>query len=53
MVREAGGYATDFSGAHGMPASGDVLAANDHLHPQLVALMADALHGAVVESQPK
>jgi myo-inositol-1(or 4)-monophosphatase len=43
MVREAGGYATDFTGARGLPASGDVLAANDHLHPALVELMAETL----------
>jgi myo-inositol-1(or 4)-monophosphatase len=53
MVREAGGYATDLTGAHGMPESGDVIAANDHLHPLLVELMAQALRGAVVESQAK
>jgi myo-inositol-1(or 4)-monophosphatase len=44
MVREAGGYATDLNGAHGMPESGDVLAANDQLHVQLSQLLADALH---------
>ena len=45
MVREAGGYATDFTGALGLPQSGDVLAANDQLHPQLVGLVAKALRG--------
>ena len=35
LVREAGGYVTDLDGAHGMLASGDVIAANDHLHPPL------------------
>jgi myo-inositol-1(or 4)-monophosphatase len=48
MVREAGGYVTDFAGAHGVPASGDVLAANDHLHPPLLKLMSDALRTARV-----
>ena len=43
MVREAGGYATDFEGAHGLPASGDVLAANDHLHPVLLGMMRELL----------
>ena len=43
LVREAGGYATDFAGAHGLPASGDVLAANDQLHPALMQLMTEAL----------
>lgn len=42
LVREAGGYATDFAGAHGLPASGDVLAANDHLHPLLITLLKQA-----------
>ncbi|HUK58909.1 MAG TPA: inositol monophosphatase family protein [Stellaceae bacterium] len=43
MVREAGGYATDFAGAHGLPPSGDVLAANDQLHQPLLKLIAEAL----------
>jgi len=46
LVREAGGYATDFTGAYGLTRSGDMLAANDHLHPVLLKLVADAL-GAV------
>jgi myo-inositol-1(or 4)-monophosphatase len=48
MVREAGGYATDFTGAHGLTPSGDMLAANDHLHPLLMRLVADALRAARV-----
>ncbi len=43
LVREAGGYATDFAGAHGLPPSGDVLAANDHLHLPLAQLLKQAL----------
>jgi myo-inositol-1(or 4)-monophosphatase len=39
MVREAGGYATDLTGAHGLPQSGDVVAANGQLHPLLMELM--------------
>ena len=41
-MREAGGYATDLAGAHGLPPSGDVLAANDHLYPQLLELIGKA-----------
>ncbi len=48
MVREAGGYATDFAGAHGLPPSGDVLAANDHLHQPLLKLVTEALRSARV-----
>jgi len=46
-VREAGGYVSDLSGGHEMLATGDVLAANDHLHLPLGALIKDALrkHG--------
>jgi myo-inositol-1(or 4)-monophosphatase len=46
MVREAGGYATDFAGAHGLPPSGDVLAANDHLHQPLLKLVTEARRSA-------
>src|SRR5579885_2393340 len=46
MVREAGGYATDFQGAHGLPASGDVLAANDHLHPVLLGMLRESRRSA-------
>jgi myo-inositol-1(or 4)-monophosphatase len=42
LVREAGGYATDFEGGHGLPPSGDVLAANAHLHLPLAQLLKDA-----------
>ena len=47
LVREAGGYVSDLSGGHDMLTSGDVLAANDHLHLPLGALIKDALrrHG--------
>jgi myo-inositol-1(or 4)-monophosphatase len=43
MVREAGGYVTDVSGGPVAPMRGDVLAANDQLHPQLLHLMAEGL----------
>jgi len=42
LVREAGGYVSDLSGGHAMMASGDVLAANDHLHLPLAALIREA-----------
>ncbi|HWI25799.1 MAG TPA: inositol monophosphatase family protein [Stellaceae bacterium] len=43
IVREAGGYVTDLAGGHGMLESGDVLAANDHLHLPLAQLLKKAL----------
>jgi myo-inositol-1(or 4)-monophosphatase len=42
LVREAGGYVSDLSGGHAMMTSGDVLAANDHLHLPLAALIREA-----------
>jgi len=44
LVREAGGYVSDLSGGHAMMATGDVLAANDHLHPSLARLLKQAVH---------
>jgi myo-inositol-1(or 4)-monophosphatase len=46
LVREAGGYVSDLSGGHAMMTSGDVLAANDHLHLPLAALIRDAMRTA-------
>src|SRR5215469_16005350 len=43
LIREAGGYVTDLSGGHRMMETGDVLAANDHLHLPLAALIREAL----------
>ena len=43
LVREAGGYVSDMTGGHGMMESGDVLAANPHLHLPLAALIKEAL----------
>jgi myo-inositol-1(or 4)-monophosphatase len=43
LVREAGGYLSDLSGGQTMMTSGDVLAANDHLHLPLAALIREAL----------
>lgn len=42
MVREAGGYVSEIGGGHGMLHSGDILAANDHLHLQLGTLLRGA-----------
>jgi myo-inositol-1(or 4)-monophosphatase len=46
LVREAGGYVSDLSGGHTMMTSGDVLAANDHLHLPLAALLREAARTA-------
>ena len=43
LVREAGGYVSDLSGGHRMMETGDVLAANDHLHLPLAALIREAM----------
>jgi myo-inositol-1(or 4)-monophosphatase len=43
LVREAGGYVTDMAGGPGMLATGDVIAANDHLHSPLSQLLKKAL----------
>jgi len=43
LVREAGGYISDLAGGHDMMTSGDVIAANDHLHLPLAALIKETL----------
>jgi myo-inositol-1(or 4)-monophosphatase len=43
MVREAGGFVSDFKGADRAQETGQVLAANDQLHSKLHKLMAQAL----------
>jgi myo-inositol-1(or 4)-monophosphatase len=43
LVREAGGFVTDFRGADAALAKGQVLAANDQLHSRLHKLVAGAL----------
>jgi myo-inositol-1(or 4)-monophosphatase len=43
LVREAGGYVSDLAGGHAMMAKGEVLAANDHLHLPLGALLKEPL----------
>jgi myo-inositol-1(or 4)-monophosphatase len=45
LVREAGGFVTDFRGGDRDIASGQVLAANDQLHSRLHKLVAGALRG--------
>ena len=52
LVREAGGYVSDLSGGQGMMTSGDVLAANDHLHLPLAALVREALRSARAAAPP-
>jgi myo-inositol-1(or 4)-monophosphatase len=39
LIRESGGYVTDLAGGHRMMETGDVLAANDHLHLPLAQLL--------------
>lgn len=46
IVREAGGTVTDLAGGAAVMASGDVLAANPHLHPELLRVLSAARHGA-------
>src|SRR6266567_1986221 len=46
LVREAGGYVSDLAGGREMMTTGDVLAANDHLHLPLAALIREALRTA-------
>ncbi len=52
LVREAGGYVSDLSGGHTMLTSGDVLAANDHLHLPLAALVREALRAFRAAPRP-
>ena len=43
VVREAGGYVTEPDGGHNPIGTGDILAANDHLHMPLGRLLRKAL----------
>jgi len=43
LVREAGGFVSDLAGGQTMMSGGDVLAANQHLHLPLAALIREAL----------
>ncbi len=42
LVKEAGGYVTDFQGGSKMMDNGEVVAANDHLHQPLLKLLKTA-----------
>jgi myo-inositol-1(or 4)-monophosphatase len=42
MVREAGGVVSDLNGGEKALETGDVLAANEMLHPQFLKLLKDA-----------
>ena len=42
LVREAGGFVSDLDRGHGMMGSGDILAANDHLHAPLAEILREA-----------
>jgi myo-inositol-1(or 4)-monophosphatase len=56
LVREAGGYVSDMQGGRDMMRTGDVLAANDHLHLPLAALVKEAQRGlqtAPAQDQPR
>ncbi len=46
LVREAGGFVSDMAGGQTMMTSGDVLAANGHLHLPLAALLREAMRTA-------
>jgi len=47
LIREAGGYISGLrDGKHDLLTTGDVVAANDHLHLPLAALLKDAMKGA-------
>ena len=46
LVREAGGFVSDLAGGQTMMTSGDVLAANSHLHLPLAALIREAARSA-------
>ena len=45
LVREAGGFVTDFRGGDAKIADGQILAANDQIHSRLHKLLASALRG--------
>lgn len=42
LVREAGGFVTDIAGGNGMMESGEIIAANDHLHKKLLSSLSKA-----------
>jgi myo-inositol-1(or 4)-monophosphatase len=48
LVREAGGFVSDLAGGQAMMTSGDVLAADGHLHLPLAALIREAMRNISV-----
>jgi myo-inositol-1(or 4)-monophosphatase len=44
LVREAGGFVTDVAGGNGMMESGEIIAANDHIHGMLLKNISAARH---------
>ena len=46
LVREAGGFVTDLTGGPDIFETGGIVAANSHLHPQLVKTLVDARSSA-------
>ncbi len=42
LVREAGGFVTDVAGGDKMMATGEIIAANSHLHGKLAAILSKA-----------
>ncbi len=51
IVKEAGGFVTDYAGRDRAVQSGEVIAANDPLHPVLVKLISDARRGVASRAQ--
>ena len=45
LVREAGGFVTDYKGGDRGISGGQLLAANDQIHSRLHKLLANALRG--------
>jgi myo-inositol-1(or 4)-monophosphatase len=43
LIREAGGVVTDLKGGHNEMASGEIVAANNNLHPPLSTMLRDAI----------
>jgi myo-inositol-1(or 4)-monophosphatase len=51
LVREAGGFVSDLTGGQAMMASGDILAANNHLHLALAALIREPVREASARTE--
>ncbi len=43
LLREAGGFTSDFNGGNAMTAKGEIIAANDRLHEKFLKILADAV----------